>query len=81
VTDIWSPAPRIPPANPGTIALVRGIQKMGVQMDRMAGGHGGVGNFVDLAKTVHQLKLSKAGTLWGATRSVPHLGATLGHWP
>ena len=52
VTDIWSPAPRIPPANPGTTALVKGVQKMGVQMDRMAGGHGGVGNFSDLAKTV-----------------------------
>jgi glyoxylase-like metal-dependent hydrolase (beta-lactamase superfamily II) len=52
VTDIWSPAPMIPPANPGTISLVKGIQKMGIQMDRMAGGHGGVGNFADLAKTV-----------------------------
>src|SRR5271163_3232348 len=52
VTDIWSPAPQIPPANPGTTALVKGIQKMGIQMDRMAGGHGGVGNFADLAKTV-----------------------------
>ena len=52
VTDIWSPAPRIPPANPGTIAVVKGIQKMGIQVDRMAGGHGGVGNFADLAKTV-----------------------------
>ena len=38
VTDIWSPAPNIPPANPGTTALVKGIQKMGIQMDRMAGG-------------------------------------------
>jgi glyoxylase-like metal-dependent hydrolase (beta-lactamase superfamily II) len=52
VTDIWSPAPRIPPANPGTIALVKGVQKMGIEMDRMAGGHGGVGNFADLANTV-----------------------------
>jgi glyoxylase-like metal-dependent hydrolase (beta-lactamase superfamily II) len=52
VTDIWSPAPMIPPANPQTIALVKGIQKMGIQMDKMAGGHGGVGNFADLAKTV-----------------------------
>jgi hypothetical protein len=42
----------VPPANPGTIALVKGIQKMGIQMDRMAGGHGGVGDFADLAKTV-----------------------------
>jgi hypothetical protein len=52
VTDIWSPAPQVPPANPGTTALVKGVQKMGIQMDRMAGGHGGVGNFADLAKTV-----------------------------
>jgi hypothetical protein len=52
VSCIWGPAPRIPPANPGTIAPVRGIQKMGVQMDRVAGGHGGVGNFADLAKIV-----------------------------
>jgi len=52
VTDIWSPAPQMPPANPGTTALVKGVQKMGIQMDRMAGGHGGVGNFADLAKTV-----------------------------
>jgi hypothetical protein len=52
VTDLWTPAPTIPPANPGTIAVVKGIQKMGIQVDRMAGGHGGVGNFADLAKTV-----------------------------
>jgi glyoxylase-like metal-dependent hydrolase (beta-lactamase superfamily II) len=52
VTDLWSPAPRIPPANPETISLVKGIQKMGIQMDRMAGGHGGVGSFADLEKTV-----------------------------
>jgi hypothetical protein len=39
-------------ANPGTIAVVKGVQKMGIQMDRMAGGHGGVGNFADLANTV-----------------------------
>ncbi len=49
VIDIWSPAPQIPPADPGTTALVKGVQKMGIQMDRMSGGHGGVG---DLAKTV-----------------------------
>src|SRR4029077_11892317 len=36
VTDIWSPAPQIPPANPGTTALVKVVQKMGIQMDRMA---------------------------------------------
>jgi glyoxylase-like metal-dependent hydrolase (beta-lactamase superfamily II) len=52
VTDIWSPAPMIPPANPQTIALVKGIQKMGIQMDRMAGGHGGIGNYADLVKTI-----------------------------
>ncbi len=52
VTDIWSPAPNIPPANPQTTALVKGIQKMGIQMDKMAGGHGGVGNYADLAKTI-----------------------------
>jgi glyoxylase-like metal-dependent hydrolase (beta-lactamase superfamily II) len=51
VTDLWSPAPTIPPANPGTTAVVKGIQKAGIQMDRMAGGHG-IGNFADLAKTV-----------------------------
>jgi glyoxylase-like metal-dependent hydrolase (beta-lactamase superfamily II) len=52
VTDIWTPGPPAPPANPGTIALVKGIQKMGIQVDRMAGGHGGIGNYADLAKTV-----------------------------
>ena len=52
VTDIWSPARRIPPATAGTTALVKGIRKMGFQVDRMAGSHGGVGNFTDLAKTV-----------------------------
>jgi hypothetical protein len=44
VTDIWSPAPQIPPANRGTTALAKGVQKMGIQMDCMAGGHGGVGS-------------------------------------
>ena len=52
MSTCWSPAPNIPPANPATTALVKGIQKMGIAMDRMAGGHGGVGNFADLAKTV-----------------------------
>jgi hypothetical protein len=31
---------------------VKGIQKMGIQVDRMAGGHGGIGDYADLAKTV-----------------------------
>jgi hypothetical protein len=52
VTDLWRAAPQIPPANRGTTALVKGVQKMGIQMDHMAGGHGGVGNFADLAKTM-----------------------------
>jgi hypothetical protein len=29
---------------------------MGIQVDRMAGGHGGVGNFADLAKTVQSVE-------------------------
>jgi hypothetical protein len=69
VTDIWSPAPQIPPAHPGTTALVRGVQKMGIQMDHMAGGHGGVSNFADLAKTVG--RSSEAGTPGGGPKRSP----------
>jgi hypothetical protein len=37
VTDIWSPAPQIPPANPGTTALVKGVPEDG----HPDGPHGG----------------------------------------
>jgi glyoxylase-like metal-dependent hydrolase (beta-lactamase superfamily II) len=49
VTDLWNPGPPVNMANPGMVALVRGVQKMGIQPEKFAGGHGAVGNYADLA--------------------------------
>jgi len=53
VTDLWNPGPAINgPANPNMVAVVRGVEKFGIQPDKFAGGHGAVGNYADLARAV-----------------------------
>jgi glyoxylase-like metal-dependent hydrolase (beta-lactamase superfamily II) len=53
VTDIWSPGPMPPTAsNPMLVSLVRGVEKAGIQPEKFAGGHGGVGDYTDLVKIV-----------------------------
>ena len=52
VTDLWSPAPMMPPVNPNMTAVVRGLEKAGITPEKMAGGHGGVGNYADLVRAV-----------------------------
>jgi len=53
VTDLWNPGPPINgPANPNMVAVVRGVEKFGIQPDKFAGGHGAVGNYADLARAV-----------------------------
>ena len=54
VTDIWNPGAPINMANPAQIALVRGVQKMGIQPERFAGGHGAVGPYADLQQAVQR---------------------------
>jgi hypothetical protein len=69
VTDMWSPAPQIPPAKRGTTALVKGVQKMGIQMDHVAGGHGGV-----TISPIWPRRCSRsreAGNVWGRPPGVP----------
>ena len=53
VTDLWNPGPPVNgTANPGMVAVVRGVQKAGIAPEKFAGGHGAVGNYADLAKAV-----------------------------
>jgi glyoxylase-like metal-dependent hydrolase (beta-lactamase superfamily II) len=52
VTDLWNPGPPVMNVNPNMVAVVRGIEKMGIQPERFAGGHGAVGNYADLARAV-----------------------------
>ena len=53
VTDLWNPGPMAPmAANPNLVAVVRGVEKAGIQPEKFAGGHGAVGNYPDLAKLV-----------------------------
>ena len=53
VTDLWNPGPPVTTANPNMVALVKGVQKMGITPERFAGGHGAVGNYGDLEKAVN----------------------------
>jgi glyoxylase-like metal-dependent hydrolase (beta-lactamase superfamily II) len=53
VTDLWNPGPPVTgPANPNMVAIVRGVEKMGIQPEKFAGGHGAIGNYADLANAV-----------------------------
>jgi hypothetical protein len=52
VTDLWNPGPPVMNVNPNMVALVRGVEKAGIQPERFAGGHGAVGNYADLMKAV-----------------------------
>jgi glyoxylase-like metal-dependent hydrolase (beta-lactamase superfamily II) len=53
VTDLWNPGPAINgPANSNMVAVVRGVEKFGIQPDKFAGGHGAVGNYADLSRAV-----------------------------
>lgn len=52
VTDLWNPGAPVMNANPNLTALVAGVQKMGIQPERFAGGHGSVGNYADVVRVV-----------------------------
>jgi len=53
VTDLWNPGPMAPAmANPNLVAIVRGMEKAGVQPEKFAGGHGSVGSYPDMARVV-----------------------------
>jgi glyoxylase-like metal-dependent hydrolase (beta-lactamase superfamily II) len=59
VTDIWSPGRAMPAkANDDMIALVRGVEKMGIKPERFAGGHGGVDNYSVLTSLVDKTEAS-----------------------
>ena len=42
VTDLWNPGPPVTNVNPGMVAVVKGVEKMGIKPERFAGGHGAV---------------------------------------
>jgi hypothetical protein len=53
VTDIWSPGRgTVTTADPAMVALVRGVEKFGIQPERFAGGHGFVDNYSVLTGVV-----------------------------
>jgi glyoxylase-like metal-dependent hydrolase (beta-lactamase superfamily II) len=52
VTDLWNPGPQVPPANAAMREVVAGIEKAGITPEKVAGGHGSVGNYADLVKSV-----------------------------
>jgi glyoxylase-like metal-dependent hydrolase (beta-lactamase superfamily II) len=51
VTDLWSPGRDMlgERLSPGQAAVVAGVQKAGITVERFAGGHGSVGNYAELA--------------------------------
>jgi len=53
VTDIWSPGRgTVTTVDPAMVALVRGVEKFGIQPERFAGGHGFVDNYSVLTGVV-----------------------------
>ena len=53
VADVWSPGTPMPDKpNAGLIAVVRTVQRTGIQPERFAGGHGGVAPYEQLTKLV-----------------------------
>jgi glyoxylase-like metal-dependent hydrolase (beta-lactamase superfamily II) len=52
VTDLWNPGAPVTMSNPNLVDIVNGVQKMGIQPERFAGGHGAVGNYSDITKVV-----------------------------
>jgi glyoxylase-like metal-dependent hydrolase (beta-lactamase superfamily II) len=50
VTDLWNPGPPVTNTNPAMVAVVRGVEKIGIKPERFAGGHGAVGNYADLER-------------------------------
>ena len=52
VTDLWNPGPPVMNTNPNMVAVVRGVEKAGIQPEKFAGGHGAVGNYADLMRAV-----------------------------
>jgi glyoxylase-like metal-dependent hydrolase (beta-lactamase superfamily II) len=52
VTDLWNPGAPVTMSNPALVEIVNGVQKMGIQPERFAGGHGAVGNYADVVRVV-----------------------------
>ena len=52
ITDLWNPGPAIMAVNPNMVAVVKGVDKIGLKPERFAGGHAAVGNYADLARAV-----------------------------
>jgi glyoxylase-like metal-dependent hydrolase (beta-lactamase superfamily II) len=51
--DLWSPRPQLPSsANQSAIALYKSIQRLKLDVDRIAGIHGGVGSVADFERIV-----------------------------
>lgn len=61
VTDIWNPGAPVANANPAQVAFVDAVAKAGLRPLRFAGGHGGVGNYSDIAQAVQKAKTAARG--------------------
>jgi hypothetical protein len=52
ITDLWNPGAPVNMSNPVLVAIVNGVDKMGIKPERFGGGHGGVGNYSDVERVV-----------------------------
>jgi hypothetical protein len=59
VTDLWNPGAPIMAVNPGLVAIVRGVEKAGIQPERFAGGHGAIGPYADLVQAVQRSQAAR----------------------
>jgi metallo-beta-lactamase superfamily protein len=57
VTDLYTPGAPVT-SNPGVLALVKGVQKMGIKPETIAGGHGTVGPYADVLNAVQKTSAS-----------------------
>jgi hypothetical protein len=56
VSDLYSPGTPVQPGDPNATALLAAITNAHLAVDRIAGGHGGVGAFKDLQKVASTSK-------------------------
>jgi hypothetical protein len=53
-TDLWITTPTPPTSsNPNLAALIAGVEKWGLQPEKMSGGHGTVADYAAGARVVH----------------------------
>jgi hypothetical protein len=55
ISDLYVPGAPVP-SNPMVAALVRAVDKWGIQPERFAGGHGSTGPYADVVQAAQKVK-------------------------